>query len=79
MTLSTANGRTEAVLEHATFCGIGLTGTLKTDRDGVEVRIEPKARGGVLNESIRCIMPEGRLAQQLYRVARVWMPVTILP
>jgi hypothetical protein len=59
MTVSLAGGQIEADLERASFCGIGLKGTLQTDNDGAEIRFEPRVRGGALNDSIRCIMPQG--------------------
>ena len=47
--------RTEAVLQHASLCGITFTGSLLTVGSEIEVAFTPNARGKKLEESIPCI------------------------
>jgi uncharacterized protein involved in outer membrane biogenesis len=47
--------RTEAVLEHASLCGITFTGSLLTIGSEIEIALTPNARGKSLEESLPCI------------------------
>jgi hypothetical protein len=58
MTLSKTRDRITADLEHASICGIDLDGTLRTDDHEMEISLEPRVRGGKLDEGLRCILRE---------------------
>ena len=58
MTLSMARDRTTADLEHASLCGIDLKGSLRAGDHDIEISVEPRVRGGKLDESLRCILHE---------------------
>jgi hypothetical protein len=50
--------QTSTVLEHALFCGITFTGTLRTMGSEVEASLKPQATGKKLEESLPCIFHE---------------------
>jgi hypothetical protein len=58
MTLSMTRDQITADLEHASLCGIDLNGTLRTNDHKMEISLEPRARGGKLDEGLRCILHE---------------------
>jgi hypothetical protein len=49
------NKQASAVLEHASVCGITITGTLRTMGSEVEAALKPQATGKKLEESLPCI------------------------
>ena len=49
---------TTATLDHASVCGISLTGSLRTMKSDVEVVITPQTVGGKLEESLPCILQQ---------------------
>ena len=53
--LAFGTGRTTAVLNHASVCGISVTGSLRTAGSEVEVSLAPQAQGKKLAESLPCI------------------------
>jgi len=58
MTISKTGDQITADLEHASICGIYLYGTLQADDQGMEMSLNPRASGGKLDESLRCILHE---------------------
>ena len=48
--------RTAAILEHASVCGITVTGSLRTAGSEVEVSLKPQALGKKLEEAVPCIL-----------------------
>ena len=55
MRLRFGTGRTTVALDHASVCGITLTGSLRTGGGEVETSLSPQARGKKLDESLHCI------------------------
>jgi hypothetical protein len=49
------NKQTSAVLQHASICGITITGTLHAMGSDVEATLKPQAKGKKLEESLPCI------------------------
>jgi uncharacterized protein YhdP len=66
LTISIAKGRTSAVLERASICGISLTGGLRLDDREIEISLLPQARGRRLDEDLRCLFPGDLLITGTY-------------
>jgi len=55
MRLGFGKGPTVVALDHASVCGITLTGTLQTAGSEVDISLKPQAKGKKLEESLPCI------------------------
>ena len=55
MRLEFGKGRIAIALDQTAICGITLAGSLRTSDGEVEISLAPQARGGKLDESLRCL------------------------